>query len=167
MRLRVPLLMCLLLLWIAPAVCRAQRAVLLVRHAEKLDESPDAALAPAGLARAEALSRLLRDAGVGAIYVSERQRTRQTAAPLAQALGLLPVTVPAADDAALLQRLRAPIHRDQVVLVVGHSDTLPKLLRGLGVTRPIAIARAEYDGLYLVTPRTGGPADVLVLRYGR
>ena len=65
----------------------AQQAVIVVRHAEKADQTPDSALSAKGQARARALADLLRGAGVTHVITSEFLRTRQTAAPLATALG--------------------------------------------------------------------------------
>jgi broad specificity phosphatase PhoE len=49
-----------------------------------------APLTEAGQRRARALATVLQDAGLTAIDVSEFQRTRQTAEPLAQALQIDP-----------------------------------------------------------------------------
>src|SRR5215470_2780019 len=67
--------------------------VVLARHAEKdLSSIQDPPLSPEGEQRAERLAQMFgRGKGVGridAIYVSELRRTQQTAAPLAQRLGL-------------------------------------------------------------------------------
>src|SRR5215212_4122138 len=79
----------------------AQQAVIVVRHAEKADQSPDTALSAKGRARAKALADLLRGAGVTHIITSEFVRTRDTAAPLAALLGLSVERVPARDLPAL------------------------------------------------------------------
>lgn len=70
---------CLGLAAAAPAA--GQQAVLLVRHAEKVDES-------AGSARAQALARSLASTGIEAIFVTQYKRTGLTAEPLAARLGL-------------------------------------------------------------------------------
>ena len=57
----------------------AQKAVIVVRHAERADESQDSLLSAPGTARAEALARHLEQAGVTSIYVTQYQRTRLTA----------------------------------------------------------------------------------------
>src|SRR3954471_10592172 len=95
------------LLLTAAGHVHAQQAVIVVRHAEKADQSDDAALSGEGKARAKALADLLRGAGVTHIITSEYRRTRETAAPLARALGLTAEQVPARDLPALTARLRA------------------------------------------------------------
>ena len=62
--------------------------VIVVRHAEKIDDSRDPALSEAGVERAEALAEALAHAGLDAAYASQYQRTRLTAMPAAQAAGL-------------------------------------------------------------------------------
>ena len=57
------------------AVCAAessaQRAVFVVRHAEKLDQSEDAALSAQGLSRAKALAELLRSSAITHIFTTQ------------------------------------------------------------------------------------------------
>jgi hypothetical protein len=56
-------------------VARAQQAIFVLRHAERVEyESADGVLSNAGEERAGALARVLADAGVTAIYTSERHR---------------------------------------------------------------------------------------------
>lgn len=148
----------------APPSAWAQRVVFVVRHAEKVDESADPPLSPAGQARAESLARLLGTAAVTAIYVTELQRTRLTAVPLAAARGLTPITVRANASHDLIDRIR----KDQpngVVLVVGHSNTVPEILKWLGHPDPVEIKPDEYDGLFVAVPRGSGPPTVVRLRY--
>ena len=147
----------------APAVS-AQTAVLVVRHAEKVDESKDPLLSAKGKARAEALARHLQSAGVKAIYVTEYQRTVLTAAPLATALGLAPIVVRAAEAATLMDKIRKDNPAD-VVLVVGHSNTLPDILKRLGHPDPVEIGDDEYDSLFVAVPRAGGAPAVLRLKF--
>ena len=105
----------------------AQRTIVLVRHAERLDHTDDTPLSPAGLPRATALADLLRSAGVTEIVATEFRRTQSTAAPLAKQLGLTPEIIKALEVDALVARLRRA-SPDAVMLVVGHSNTLPMIL---------------------------------------
>lgn len=145
----------------APAAAPAQQAVFVVRHAEKISES-DERLTDAGRARAERLASILKDSGVTAIYSTDTERARDTAAPLAAAVGK-PVRI--YDKLApLVERLRKE-NAKEVVLVVGHSNTVPELLKALGYAETITIASGEYDNLFVVVPKEGAPATVLRLRY--
>jgi broad specificity phosphatase PhoE len=126
----------------------AQSTIFLVRHAEKAasgGNDPD--LSDAGRARAESLPTTLKDSGIAAIFVTELKRTQQTAAPLAKMLHVEPAIVPAKDSAALLARLRALTGN---ALVVGHGNTIPDLLKSLGVATPISIEENDYDNLFVL-----------------
>ena len=126
----------------------AQSTIFLVRHAEKAGtggNDPD--LSEAGRARAESLATVLKDTGISAIYATELKRTQQTAAPLSKLLHLDPAIIPASDAAALIAKLRGSSGN---VLVVGHGNTIPDLIKGLGISTPINIAENDYDNLFLV-----------------
>ena len=142
----------------------ADTVVIAVRHAEKVgDGSKDPLLTAEGQKRAEALGRMLRDAGVSAIYSTPFHRTRDTAAPLAKQLGIAVTEDPAAPP-ALAQRILKE-NRGKVVLVVGHSNTVPALVAALGGAEVPAIADPEYDNLYIVVIPDAGAARVVRLRY--
>jgi hypothetical protein len=64
----------------------------------------------------------------------------------------------------LIARLRA-LGPDARVLVVGHSDTVPKILSALGSTQLVTIGSDEYDNLFSVLPRAAVTPTVLRLRY--
>jgi broad specificity phosphatase PhoE len=153
--------LCLSLL--LPAAGRAQDAVFVVRHAEKADNSRDAALSAQGHARAALLADVLRNAGVAAVFTSEFQRTIRTAQPLADAMNLKVTTVPANDQADLIQRVRAL--RAGAVLIVGHSNTIPGILKALGCATSVELPDDQYGDLFVVVPKDAGGATLLRLRY--
>ena len=64
-----------------------QRTVVVVRHADKIDDTDDAVLSPTGEAQAKRLAHVLKDVGIGAIYTTQFKRTIHTAAPLARVGG--------------------------------------------------------------------------------
>ena len=152
-----------------PAEAEAASVVWVVRHAERTDDGmehqPDPDLSDAGHARAQALARLLSDAGITAVYSTPYARTRQTAAPLAEALGL-PVAEYDPGDARAMEAfvggLRAPGHH----VVVGHSNTTPALVQALGGDPVSPIATLEYDRLYVVTIGPDGTVSSSLLRFG-
>jgi phosphohistidine phosphatase SixA len=146
----------------------AQQTVFVVRHAERADSgtssggmmAADPDLSEAGRARADSLARMLKDAGITAIYTTEFKRTQQTAAALAKALGIDTTTVPAKTPAPLIEGVKAARGN---VLVVGHSNTVPEVLKALGVTAPIKIDDSEFDNLFVVT--MGTPPTMVRLRF--
>ena len=151
-----------------PVQAAAQSSVFVVRHAERTDTGTgvtpppgaDPDLSAAGHLRAASLAAMLKDAGITAIYATQYKRTHQTAAPLAAALGVTVVTIPSADTAQLVARLKAAPGN---VLVVGHSNTVPDVIKGLGVDAPVTVAESEFDNLFIVT-RAEKPSAVR-LRY--
>jgi broad specificity phosphatase PhoE len=132
----------------APAA--GEVTVILVRHAEKVDDSSDAALSEAGHRRAGALAAVLAEAGVSAIYTTQYQRTVHTAAPLAQRLGIEAQVIAssgAAHAADVAARVRE--HASGAIVVVGHSNTVPAIIRELGGPA-VTIADNEYAHLFVM-----------------
>ncbi len=136
--------------------------VYLVRHAEKLDESRDPPLTSVGRERARLLSEMLRDAGLTHIHTTDFQRTRDTAMPIADRLGIEPRLYDALELEDFADWLRATPGRH---LVAGHSDTTPSLVRLLGGDST-DIPDLEHDRLYIVTLNPDGTASTILLRYG-
>lgn len=145
-----------------------QKLVYLVRHAERADGGAGAAtsaaagsmtapadplLSPAGETRAARLAAMLADAGITAIYVTEFRRTQHTGQPLAAKLGLTLQTVPSRDTETLVKRIRAS-HSNEVVLVIGHSNSVPGVIKALGGP-DLTITDQEYDNLFVFVPATG------------
>ena len=145
--------------------------VIVVRHAEKdLSVSvTDPPLSAAGEARAALLARMFGDAKVlghvDAIYVSPALRNRLTAAPLAARLGISPTVAPT-DDTRGLARRALHEHAGGRVLIVGHSDTVPRLVAALsGEPKIPEIGDQEYGTMYIVSVPRIGHANLLRLNY--
>jgi broad specificity phosphatase PhoE len=151
-----------------PVHASAQDVVVVVRHAERGDSgtsggsmmSADPDLSDAGRRRAEALAAMLKDASITAIFTTEFKRTQATAAPLAKALGITPTVIGSREHDKLIQAVKAASGN---VLVVGHSNTVPAIVKDLGVATPVSVADSEFDDLFVVT-RGAAPA-VLRLNY--
>src|SRR5258708_38586027 len=139
-------------------------SVIVVRHAEKdLSVSvTDPPLSPAGEARAALLARMFGDANalghLDAIYVSQALRSRLTAAPLAARLGISATVAPADDPPSLVRRALRE-HAGGRVLIVGHSDTVPRIVAALSGNPKIPeIGDQDYGIMYIVTvPQIGHP----------
>ncbi len=156
---RIAAIVAALLLLTAPGT--AQKAVFVVRHCEKISNE-DERLSEAGKARGKRLAKLLGDAGIAAVYSTDTERTLDTARPLAEARRLQ-VTV-YEKPAGLAEKLRAEHSRD-AVLVVGHSNTVPELLKAFGCSESVSIAADEYDNLFVVVPKEGAAPTLVRLRY--
>lgn len=146
--------------------------VYVVRHAEKQPvpaDAPDAQkkdppLSREGQLRALGLADDLPIAELDAVYLTDFERSRQTAAAVLAVTGLEPIHYPPKDAAGLASRLRK--RSGEQVLVVGHSNTIPPLLEQLGVVEDVKIDEQQYGDLWIVTLKGDGPAKLEVRRYG-
>lgn len=154
-----------------PEQASASRTVIyLVRHAEPefppyASEPPDPRLNPAGRERAEALADMLGQASIERIFSTHFRRALETAKPLADRSGVEIETYDPQSLAELAGRLSA---LTRGVLVVGHSNATPELVRLLGGDPgdPIQPYR-EFGRLYVVTNPGNGAATTVRLQYGR
>ena len=159
--------------------------ILVVRHAERNDlescspatvkgrPNPTLALTAGISARAQALAHVGGEDGIAAIYASEFCRTQQTVQPLANQLGL---TVNVVDQFeadgttinidGLIEQIWAN-NTGQVVLVVGHNNTVPVIVKELSGISIASIDETDFDNLYMVVvPRWWGRTKVVRLKYG-
>lgn len=152
---------------------RATTTVMFVRHADTglaMNADDDPALNATGRARADLLADFLRDtdvlAGVDAIYASPYLRTQQTAAPLADRLGL-EVSIAQQDDIVGFMEHVLDEHQGRIVLVVTHSNLLGDLVAELHGHQSVPeITPDEFDNLYIVSIPWFGKVKTLRLHYG-
>jgi len=160
--------------FLACLICCAPKAVVterptvvyVVRHAEKLDPADqNSPLSAAGHERAAALSTTLARSGVQRIYATTLQRTQQTVAPLATLLDIAPVVLEPGAVEDLVMRITSG-DRGLVVLVAGHSNTVPRIVQGLSGIAVDGIPEERFDRLFKVMIPPDGAATVEELRYG-
>jgi len=169
-----------IVLYTAIAIClawffelQATTTVIFVRHAEKAAlPADDPALSDAGQRRAALLARQLVDAdvvpgaGVDAVYSTSFRRTVETAKPVADALNL-PLQVYDAADTQTIVDVIIKEHKGKIILVVGHSNTVPEMIANMGASKNVPpIAENEFDNIYLVTIPWFGKTKTIRLRYG-
>jgi broad specificity phosphatase PhoE len=118
------------------------------------------------------------DAGVGAIVTTHLKRTQATAAPLATKLGIKPVVlvVKRGETAAHIADVVAAVNaarttKKGTVLVVGHSNTVPLILKALSGVTVSNICDSQHADLFvlsIVNPRSkdGAKARVIKSTYG-
>lgn len=123
-----------------------------VRHAETVGgDSRDPALSERGRERAGRLASMLRSVGVSAVYSTGYARTRQTAEAIAAVGGVGVVEYDPRDPGAFLTRV-AREHEGGVVVIVGHSNTAPDLVRRLGgACEDEQLDHDAYDNVFVVT----------------
>jgi phosphohistidine phosphatase SixA len=137
---------------------------ILIRHAERLATPvDDPHLSAAGKARAKLLIHVLGQANISAIYTSEFIRTIETAEPLANVLGLSPIQ---ATDAQDIKKDILLNHALETVLVVGHTNTVPEVIRLLGDNSGYEIGDDEFDNMFVATVLSESEVRITRLKYG-
>ena len=150
---------------------QATTTIIFVRHAEReLSVGDDPGLSDTGRRRVAELTRQLVDAdvvaGIDAIYSTPFKRTRETAQPLADALNLEVNEYDAADRETVLETILKN-HKGKIILVVGHSDTLPELIANLGASKKVPpIDEMEYDNIFIISIPWFGKTKTIRLRFG-
>jgi broad specificity phosphatase PhoE len=148
--------------------------VVLVRHAEALPNAgTDPVLSEDGTARANALAAALKDAGVKAVLTTQYQRTILTAQPLAAASQATLITRRIGPGAAgldeYIRQAADTVHGSYsgtTVVIVGHSNTIPALVKAFSGTHPGEIAHDSYDQMFIVTVDAAGSGRLVRARYG-
>lgn len=151
--------------------------VFLIRHAERAEEPrQDPPLTEKGTARAQELARLLSAAGIKAIYTSQFARTKLTAEPLAKQLGVTPTALSLKLNPSNPRQIAEESTKETVdkilshgggsVLVVGHSNSIPDVIKMLGADVTPTIDEKKFDDLFVVTVYGKGKAKVAHLKYG-
>jgi 2,3-bisphosphoglycerate-dependent phosphoglycerate mutase len=152
---------------------QATTTIIFVRHAEKAAvPADDPGLSAAGERRVAELTRQLLEAdvvaGVDAIYSTPYRRTLGTVRPLAEALDL-PIRRydPRPDDLEAFLEGIVDKHKGRIILVVGHSNTIPEMIAELGASKKVPpIAEDEYDNVYIISIPWFGKTKTIRLRYG-
>jgi len=141
--------------------------VYVVRHAEKAasaDNPKDPPLTEQGSRRAAALAETIDPETLVAAYATPYARTKSTAAPSAEAAGL-PIAEYSPDDtAALVAQIRS-VTKGRV-LVVGHSNTVPEIVKALGVAEIVTLGDGDFGDLFVVTLSPDGTAAMERKRFG-
>jgi broad specificity phosphatase PhoE len=153
------------------------KTVFLIRHAEREDEPrEDPPLKKEGVTRSQELARLLAAAGIKAIYTSQFTRTKQTAEPLATKLGLTATSITLKSNPTNPRQIAEESTTEVVnkilagagenVLVVGHSNSIPDVIKLLGGDVVPTIDERKFDDLFVVTVYAKGKAKVTQMKYG-
>ena len=151
--------------------------VFLVRHAEREDEPRrDPPLRNEGVARSQELAKLLGAAGIKSIITSQFARTKQTAEPLATRLSLTATPISLRSNPNNPRQIAEESTTEVVnkilersgegVLVIGHSNSIPDVIKMLGADTVPTIDERTYNDLFIVTVYGKGKAKVVHLKYG-
>ena len=142
-------------------ITSCSQRIYVVRHAEKAETTDsvsmnlknDLPLSEAGIVRAIVLKEMLKDQNVDYIFSTNTLRTRSTAQPLSDAIGV-PVKLYAMDT---IDRFISQVKNFSSgnVLIVGHSNTVDDIVNKLiGKKRLHAdLMDNEYDNMFVITYR--------------
>ncbi|MFN0173998.1 MAG: histidine phosphatase family protein [Saprospiraceae bacterium] len=143
-----------------------------VRHAEKAVLAPGAPDPPGpplsgqGMARADRLGEIMKDAGLDAVYTTNFKRTRTTAEKVQAHYSNIPLPINYEfSDAWLANQLI--INRGKRIFVVGHSNTVPRMvnkLMGSGSTLP-DLDEKNFSAFFVVASRNIGDSEYLWKEY--
>ncbi|TKC12630.1 histidine phosphatase family protein [Pedobacter polaris] len=161
----------LLVVLLGQQAVNAQKAVkvFVVRHAEKVVDDPkakDPELSPGGAERAVDLMKYLKGEKVDSIYTTNYKRTKLTAFPLADKIGIAIKTYDPSEQKALAKQLITHA-TGKKILIVGHSNTVLEIIEAFGTARPVKeLTDDDYDYIFEITVK-GTKADVKFNRYGK
>lgn len=164
-------LFCLFSLRPSPVSAQGDRLVVLVRHAEANGEPRnDPPLTERGRQRAEALAEALQGTGIGTVIVSPLARTQLTAEPLASARGITPEVVDVGGGLerhveAVAKAVRAQPAGD-AILVVGHSNTIPRIIAALGGPTMSDLCHWEFARLFILALPPDRTPRLIAASYG-
>ena len=125
-----------------------------VRHAEKVLTPPNAndpILTEAGIQRSNDLNNFFSYKKPDSIFVTKYLRNQLTAAPTATSAGIIPVIINQSDTSniyAFIKRLKKI--RNKKILVVGHTNTVPLIVKGLSGKEINPIPDNDYDNIYII-----------------
>jgi 2,3-bisphosphoglycerate-dependent phosphoglycerate mutase len=149
---------------------KGETVVYVIRHAEKASETAtDPDLSERGSQRAESLAVQLRDSGVNMIITSHLRRTQQTAEPLAKARNIRPMVIPIEPTIdAHINRIITTVKRHQgaTILIVGHNNTVGKIVERLGAGRIGDLCVDEYSNLIILALAKNQLTRLLLENYG-
>jgi phosphohistidine phosphatase SixA len=149
----------------APLAAQAT-TVIIVRHGEKMSESGDPDLSPAGQARAEALKTGLAAFPVQGVFATEYKRTQQTVAPTAAAFRVTPVIIPARGGAKATADSIRKMPAGSAAVVAGHSNTVGLIIEALGGPKLDELCDQEYATIFVLELPAGASPRLLRLSYG-
>jgi broad specificity phosphatase PhoE len=128
--------------------CTITSRIYVVRHAEKLDNTPYSVLSPKGHERAERLRDKLIDEKIDMIFATTFQRTQETAQPLATALNkqLYIYRNNAVDSIAEVMKVLS----GKNILLVGHSGNIPSIIEKITGKKVVTMKEEEYGKFYTI-----------------
>ncbi len=147
-----------------------KRTLYIIRHAEKdTVGGNNPAISIIGKERAGDLYRVLKKKKIDLIFVNQYKRTAMTADSIRIYKNIDTIMyVPDLTGDKLFERINAKAGKAKNILIVGHSNTLPGILRKAGISSFVEkeLPDNEYDNLFIVTQKKGN-ATMKSKKYGK
>lgn len=139
--------------------------IIVVRHAEKEnDGTKNPSLSEAGKIRAEKLKDLFVDVKIDKLFSTNYKRTIETLQPIA-ASKKLDIVNYNPNDLNFAKNLIS-MDKGKTVLVVGHSNTCPKLVNSLiDESKYQNLDENDYGKIWIVTFKNDKKIDCILLNY--
>ena len=138
--------------------------IILVRHAEKADDSSDTELSEAGRQRAQRLVKAIGKYRPGAFYSTNYKRTRDTIGPLAAKRNKEVQTYDPRRPGELLNNIANS--KTKRFVVAGHSNTIPKLVNLITKKELFKdLEESEFSVIWLIRIKDGKVTKVELLDY--
>ena len=136
--------------------------LVLTRHAEKVDQSKDAALSETGKQRAVRLARILSEAPLfDSVYSSRYQRTINTIRPYCHSKHIHWRFYDPKQPEDFLDRIKFI----KKVLICGHSNSIPRLINLLTGSSMEEFREDEYSNLIFIILPKNGPIKIYFFQY--
>jgi 2,3-bisphosphoglycerate-dependent phosphoglycerate mutase len=138
-----------------------------VRHAEKVDNSDDPELSQLGRERAVDLQNYITER-LDTVFTSFKKRTILTGLTVALPRSIPQITIDQANEQSLLafiERLKK-ISGNKAILIVGHTNTVPKIVLGISGQAIDPIPENDFDNIYIIK-RSGNSITLQKLTYGK
>ena len=154
---------CLFILLLANQLNAQTTKYIIVRHAEKDTTLANAKLMASdpplnsiGETRALSLADKLKDYKINQIYSSNYKRTKATASPIAKAQNLYVAIYDPRNLDAFATQLLSSENTGKTILIVGHSNSSPKLVNLLIKQDQYKdLDESIYDTYWIVTSKNG------------
>lgn len=158
------IILCCIIIWRCWFITPPLTTVILVRHADRTGTVDQ--INSIGLIRADELDRILDKVEINAIYTSTALRTQQTVEEISTTLGITPIIY----DPSNIPNLASDIltgFKGKIVLVSGHSNTIPQTINELGyIPSLVDIPHNEYDRIYILEIVGNKATRLLEMEYG-
>lgn len=138
--------------------------IILVRHAEKADDSSDTELSDVGKQRAQRLVKAIGKYRPGGFYSTNYKRTRDTIGPLATKRNKTIETYDPRKPQELVDKIMQS--KTKRFVVAGHSNTVPGLANFIAKKELFKnLDDAEFSVIWLIRIKNGKVVKVELLEY--